>query len=600
VERTWYWKLGLVLALFVAAGAQVWANFESAPPWVRRTFDGRMQLGLDLQGGARLAYEVKVEDAIRDRTDRIAEDLKERLARELRIHRGEKRPDAKALERLSKRVRVKRGGEQDIWLTFDRGADASKVSQRFLRSYGILTEVGRSGNRVHLRLDDSELQYLRDTAVEQAVEVISNRINETGIKETGVAAHGEDVVVEIPGVREEEFGRVKALISQTARLEFKICDDENPWLRTAAQELPDGIELMEESVSTGPGRTGRVPYLKATGADARGSLRRYVESLEVPEDRQLAIGEESDQDTLGNVSAGTYWRTYLLVDRSDVSGEFIDNAQVSVDQRDNTPYVALSFNGVGAQRFEEVTGANVKKRMAIVLDDRVASAPVIQARIPGGNAQITLGSYRGFNETMEEARDLVVVLRAGALPAPIVPITENRIGPTLGKDGIRQGVKALIVGVIGVFLFMLVYYRLGGAVADVGVLLNLTFVIGIMSMLGATLTLPGIAGLALTVGMAVDANVIINERIREEMRLGKSPRAAVDAGYARAFWAIFDSNVTTVIAGIVLLQYGTGPIKGFAVTLIVGILCNLFTGVFCTRIFMDWLTRGLRVERLNV
>jgi preprotein translocase subunit SecD len=246
-----------------------------------------------------------------------------------------------------------------------------------------------------------------------------------------------------------------------------------------------------------------------------------------------------------------------------------------------------------------LTEKNVKRRMAIQLDDKVNSAPIIQEKIGGGRARITLGGYEGYQKLFQEAQDLVVVLRAGALPAPLKPITETTIGPALGHDSIAMGKWALIVGGLLVAVFMLIYYRSGGIAADIALIANLIFIIGILSGFGATLTLPGIAGIILTIGMAVDANVIIYERIREELRDGKSPRAAVDAGYKRAFWTIFDAQITTFIAGIVMLEYGTGAIKGFAVTLLIGIVTSMFSAIFISRILFDWMTRR-RADHLSI
>jgi preprotein translocase subunit SecD len=283
-----------------------------------------------------------------------------------------------------------------------------------------------------------------------------------------------------------------------------------------------------------------------------------------------------------------------------VSGEDVKEAFTAFDQDNNKPYVALNFNQKGADKFGQLTGRNVKRRMAIVLDDRVESAPVIQTEIGGGRCQITLGGSGSYNETLQEAKDLVVVLVAGALPAPIRPSNEQLIGPSLGADAIRKGGMGAMVGIALVVAFMLLYYQVAGAVADLAVLMNLLFLFALMALFEATLTLPGVAGIALTVGMAVDANVLINERIREELRAGKSARAAVDQGFDRAFWSIFDGQLTTFIAGVVLFQYGTGPIKGFAVTLMIGIATSLFSGVFCSRVMFDWIVRGLRVKTLRV
>jgi preprotein translocase subunit SecD len=262
-------------------------------------------------------------------------------------------------------------------------------------------------------------------------------------------------------------------------------------------------------------------------------------------------------------------------------------------------YVAVTFSPAGADRFEEVTGANVQRRFAIILDDEIDSAPVIRTKIGGGRASITLGSGDP-EQQLAQARQLELVLRSGALPAPINPSNESLIGPSLGRDSIRQGIRGALAGASLVLVFMMLYYRKSGVVADIAVVFNLLLQMAILASFGATMTLPGIAGLALTIGMSVDANVLINERIREELRAGKSVRAAVEAGYTRAWPSIIDGHMTIFISGLILLQYGSGPVKGVAVTLIVGILCSLFTGVFCTRLVFDWWVRGAKVKRLSV
>jgi len=346
-------------------------------------------------------------------------------------------------------------------------------------------------------------------------------------------------------------------------------------------------------------------YLVARGKDGRKRLSDYIEKLKqagrIPEDHELAVGELDKVDVEAPAkTAEPSWRTYYMFGRAEVTGQAIEDAFVATDPQTNKPYVSLNFNRDGADVFEELTGRNVKRRMAIVLDDKVASAPVIQTKIGGGRCQITLGGFRPYNEVLNEAKDLVVVLKAGALPVPIRPSNEQMIGPTLGRDGVEQGVKGALVSIIIVLLFMAVYYEVGGVIADVMVLLHIMLLLASQAFFEASLTLPGLVAIALNTGMCVDANVLVNERIREELRNGKSPRAAVEQGFARAFSSIFDSQITTLIAGVVLFQYGTGPIKGFAVTLILGICTSLFTGVFCSRVAFDWLVRGLRVQRLRV
>jgi preprotein translocase subunit SecD len=246
-----------------------------------------------------------------------------------------------------------------------------------------------------------------------------------------------------------------------------------------------------------------------------------------------------------------------------------------------------------------VTGANVDRRFAIILDDMIDSAPVIKQKIGGGRATITMGAGDP-DKQLHDAKQLELVLRSGALPAPITPSSEQTIGPSLGRDSIKEALKGGLIGSSAVLLFMFFYYRKSGVVADVAVIFNLMLQLAVLASFGATMTLPGIAGLTLTIGMSVDANVLINERIREELRSGKTVRSAVDAGYSRAWPSIIDGHMTVFISGLILAQYGSGPVKGFAVTLIVGILCSLFTGVFCTRLVFDWWVRGAKVKRLSV
>ncbi len=365
------------------------------------------------------------------------------------------------------------------------------------------------------------------------------------------------------------------------------------------------------------------PDMKQTAANSKESSKEVQPKVEKPDEKPSAkkveVSEKS-HDMLrlekllkGKVPEGheigfgrkerqleVEFRTYYLKSEVAMTGDYITDARVSRDQSTGSPEVSLTFDRTGANIFEKLTGDNVKRRMAIVLEGEVASAPVIQTRIGGGRARITLGSSRDYNEAISEAKDLAKVLRAGALPAPVRILEERTVGPTMGEDARKQGVYALMIGMVLVVLFMFLYYRLSGFIADIALILNALFIMAVMAAFQATLTLPGIAGIILTIGMAVDANVIINERIREELHSGKTPRAAVDAGYGRAFWTIFDSNFTTLIAAVVLWSYGSGPIQGFAVTLFVGILASMFTAIFVTRIIIDWVVLKLKVKRLSI
>jgi preprotein translocase subunit SecD len=284
-----------------------------------------------------------------------------------------------------------------------------------------------------------------------------------------------------------------------------------------------------------------------------------------------------------------------LEDKTLLTGQYITEARVEIDSRSfGGSHIALEFDPQGARIFERVTGDNVGRNLAIVLDGVVYSAPNIKEKISGGRAVIT-GSF-----TDEEAKVLAIALRTGRLPAPVKILEQRTVGPALGLDSITKGILAAAIAGLGIVLFMLFYYRFSGVIADLALVMNIILILGAMAIVGATLTLPGIAGIALTIGIAVDANVLIYERIREELRLGKTPRAAVETGYSRATITIMDANVTSLIAALVLYQFGTGPVKGFAVTLGIGLVANLFTAIFVTRIIFDYLLTERRVKQLSI
>ncbi len=385
------------------------------------------------------------------------------------------------------------------------------------------------------RLTSQEQERLKDWAVEQSITTIRTRVNQLGVSEPVIQQQGDQrIVVQLPGI--QDTARAKEVIGSTAQLEFKLLDQDH-----------DVQKAIEE---------GAPP----------GSVVRY--------DRQ-----------------GT---PYLLKERTVLSGQYITEARSGFGQQTNQPLVHVTFDSKGTRLFARLTRENVGDRMAIVLDDQVVTAPVIQEEIPGGRAQITgMGSS-------EEAADVAIMLRAGALPAPAKIIEERTVGPTLGQDSIEQGMDSIILGFILVVLFMALYYRLFGLLADLALILNLVFIVAIMSLLQATLTLPGIAGIVLTVGMAVDANTLIFERIREELGVGNTPHAAIHSGYAKALSTIADANITTLIAALVLFQFGSGPIKGFAVTLSVGILTSMFTAIMVTRAVVNLSVGRRRISRVII
>lgn len=621
MNRGWYWRLVTVLVVVVAAFVILWPSLPGlSTPWVRAHIPFRLHEGLDIRGGARLSYDVQIGQAIAERRNRAMDSVREQLARDYQIHHGESRLTPDEITRLAQRVSLSASGApREFSVRFVNAADTSRVSDAVLRRLN-LRKVSERGGTVVLSLRNEEVQTLEDTAVRQAMETITNRIDELAVRETAVTARGETIVVEVPGQDEAYFNQIQEIIRRTARLDFKILDDESTMLEEiiegrapanaptpapdapprTAHPLPSGITLEREQVSVGPGRQALAQYLRSTGPTARQALTDYIESVQsaIPEGRQLLMGKV-DRTEGGAAPAGQeVWRTYTVYALAQVDGSMISDAQVQIDQQDNRPNVSITFTRQGAEVFARVTEENVKRRFAIVLDERVNSAPVIQQRIAGGQARITLGGGEDYRTALREANDLMVVLRAGALPAPLSEGTRSYIGPTLGSDTIKSARNAMIAGISLVLLFMTVYYGWAGFIANAAVLVNLFLQLAILALFSATITLPGLAGLALTVGMSVDNNVLINERIKEELRAGKKLRAAVEAGYNHAFSAIFDGHITTLISGVVLLQYGTGPVKGFAVTLLIGVIANLFTGVFATRVVFDWLVRGLRVQKL--
>jgi preprotein translocase subunit SecD len=490
----------------------------------------KVHLGLDLQGGMHLILEVQAEKAIESYVERVKNNLRDDL-------RDKAVPVGKLEREKSNQIVLEVSGEKGKWEKI--------LSQR----YGFMQELSSTALdkgiwRVVLVLDSRQAEQIRKGAIDQALETIRNRIDQFGVAEPEITLQGTDrILIQLPGIKDPQ--RAIDLIGRTALLEFKLVDEEGNLDEALKGNAPEGsIVLYQRQVDPKTGGVKKTPF--------------------------------------------------LLKEKTMMTGEVLKDARVTIDTQFNEPYVALEFDDIGAKLFEQITGANVKKRLAIILDDNVYSAPVIQERIAGGRAQIT-GRF-----DMKEAGDLAIVLRAGALPAPVKIIEQRSVGPSLGQDSIRKGVISTLISAALVALFMIFYYRVSGAIADIALILNILFVMGTLAIFRATLTLPGIAGLVLSIGMAVDANILIHERIKEELRWGKTVRAAIDEGYRRAFITILDSNVTTLIAALFLYQFGTGPVRGFAVTLSIGILANIFTAVYVTRWAFDFLTLKIKVKKLSI
>jgi preprotein translocase subunit SecD len=512
----------------------------------------RMRLGLDLKGGMHLVLSVQTEEAVKNRIVEMRHRLN-RWAEEQKV------PEIQIADR----------DPYELAITVPSGALArlDEFMKRYEDQWEVTGKIQSSeSGEIRIRLLSREIQHIRDSAVRQSIETLRNRIDQFGIVEPSIQRQGDDrITIQLPGIQDPS--RALALIGRTAQLNFHLVRDDlfTPGLREHVQKVLDENPQLKNDLHA----------LDATLSTALppGTMIRFER-----------VGER----------LGSY-QVPILLDRDPVlSGDTIADARVRVDSQYNQPYVALEFNREGSERFDQITARNVKKRLAIVLDDIVYSAPVIQERISGGLASIT-GSF-----TMDEARDLAIILRAGALPAPVKIEEQRVVGPSLGQDSIRQGVYASFAGALLVFLFMLIYYRYAGFVANVSLVVNVLMILAILTLFEATMTLPGIAGIALTIGMAVDGNIIVYERIREEILAGKGPRSAVEAGFSRAFSTIMDANLTTLLAGAILFQFGTGPIRGFALTLSLGILTTLFTVLYVSRALMELYIARRGVRTLSI
>ncbi|MFO7753467.1 MAG: protein translocase subunit SecD [Desulfobacteraceae bacterium] len=489
-----------------------------------------INLGLDLQGGMHLVLEVETEKAVESTIERTIYEIKKELREERVTHAG-----------------IEKTSSNNIHAALETGSDLDEFNRIIADKFGNLEidSSGKSGGRTKmvLSLPEKERKDLKKMSTEQALETIRNRIDEFGVNEPDIRIQGDSrILIQLPGIK--DTSRAKDLIGRTAQLTFQLVDEENSVQEALEGNPPVGDEILYQ---------------------------------------------HKEDPATGSVDK----RPFLVKKRVLLDGSMLTDARVQFDEF-NQAQVGIEFNRKGARIFEKITGENLNKRLAIVLDDKVYSAPTIQSEIAGGKAVIT-GRF-----TAPEARDLAIALRAGALPAPVKIIEERTVGPTLGADSIRKGLLSMVIGGAFVLFFMVVYYKRAGLIADVALLANMVLIGGGLAAFQATLTLPGIAGIILTIGMAVDANVIIFERIREELRAGKTTTAAVNSGFDRAALTIMDANVTTLIAAIVLFQFGTGPVKGFAVTLSLGIISSLFTALILSKGIFEFILEKRQVKQLSI
>ena len=519
----------LILVLLFVAIIFLLPNFvELAGEWKEYLPSEKIHLGLDLQGGMRLLYQLDTAKMLDHIVDRNTEQMKEGMIREgIRFMGLDKKGEG--IE-----VVVKSDQREKLYDFVAKEVPDMKVTASRVEGDNVYLDLSLATTRI---------AGLRGNAVERALETIRNRIDQSGfgVREPVITQQGEsNILVELPGVKDPE--RALELIGRTAQLEFKLVDEGA--VQTSTGAAPEGDEVL-------------------------------------PMRQRSAEG--------GGPSSIIVKKQALL------TGDMVTDAQVQIGggQFHTGTSVAMEFSSEGARVFEKVTGENVGKQLAIVLDNVVYSDPVIKERI-SGRAQIE-GHF-----TVDEAKDLANVLRNGALPAPVNLIQNTTVGPTLGQDSIRKGVDAAILGGILIIAFMIFYYKGSGIVADVALFLNLIYLLGAFAAFQATMTLPGIAGIILTMGMGVDTNVLIFERIREELRSGKTVRAAVDGGYSKAWVTILDAHITTLITTVILFIFGTGPIKGFAITLAIGIVINLFIAVFGSKAIFDWIIARYKPRSLSI
>ncbi|WP_417910250.1 protein translocase subunit SecD [Candidatus Electronema sp. PJ] len=529
--------------------------YKGVPEWWKKYLAPKgLQLGLDLQGGMHLVLRADLDKALKNSLELASADLKDRLS-----------------EKNISAVQMESPDPSQVMLTLPNTGATETVKQVVKDDFPNLdikveAEAG-SFPRITLKLKLEEAERIRTTAVAQSLEIIRNRIDQFGVAEPVIVRQGDnEIVVQLPGVKDPE--RAIDLIGKTAQLEFKMVAEDD------SLDLP---KLIAQVVADGKWKEGD-------------SLRQLNLALQaqLPKGTEISFERRVDAQTKKESKI-----PLLLESRVMMTGEMVKNAQMRIGGDFNEPYVGLDLTGRGGKIFGEVTEKNVGKRFAIILDEVVRSAPVIREKILGGSAQIS-GRF-----TPEEATDLAIVLRAGALPAPVQIIQNMTVGASLGQDAIDQSVNAGLVGAVLVLVFIAVYYRLSGVIADVSLALNILFLVAGLAIFGATLTLPGVAGIILSIGMGVDANVLIYERMREEFDLGKSVRSGIEAGFDNAFLSIVDSQLTTLITSLALFLFGTGPIKGFAVTLSLGVVFNLVAALFCSRVALDWLATGRKVRKLT-
>jgi protein-export membrane protein SecD len=530
----------------------------------------KISLGLDLQGGLYMILGIDFKKVYKDEVRNFARKLDLTLKDQgIQSEMGE-------LDQVEE-------FDPHYTVVLNQASDMERAKSLVHEYYnGVVRITGDAGTTLRIALTKVTKTRIEEQSVGKSIEVIRNRIDEFGVTEPEIISQGTDrIVIQLPGVKDIE--RAKELIGKTAKLEFKLVNDTVP--------LPTILSWVKKAEDSG------IEYKKGSRfSDYLSKINEFVKKeKDFPKQHEIAF-EKVVSSVTNELESKT---PYLVESNAKLDGDALADARVQIDQQKNEPYVSLDFKTNGGKIFEKVTGENIGRRLAIILDGNVYSAPNIQGKIGGGRAQITLG-VGNYQKLLKEARDLALVLRAGALPVQLDFLEQRTVGPSLGQDSIAKARYASLIGAALVFIFIFIYYKVAGGIAMVTLVANVVLILAALVGLEATLTLPGIAGIALTVGMAVDANIIIYERIREEIRKGVSNYKAVEAGFNQAFWTIIDANITTALAGICLLNFGTGPIRGFAVTLLIGIAATVYTSYFVGRLLFEFYMNKVEGQELSI
>ena len=639
MNRSLKWRTVALVCAILGCGAILLPNLvdRAELPWPLRRVKP-LGLGLDLQGGSRIVYSVDLDKAVDDRASEMRRELEARFADDASLH-------------VKPTVKTPSSPLGAVSVVVPAGANRAQLEAAIQADYGDTTEARECGpddgpDAICFRVSTSYADGIKKAALANAVNTIRERIDEKGVAEPTVIQKDDQIVVELPGLDDQRKEETREVIARTAKLEFKVVDDGSEYMKrlyahvgsegkdgsptdpaARAAEIhadidqwhpdeggsahtdyflmahdrdesvpvawakdhgclkPDSIVEHDRTTCTVTGRQAIERYLFGDKQLGVAGLVEIDPSFKLPDDHQL--GFEAEEPLPGAHDTRPFWRTYYLDRAVKLTGTSISNAQGSYDPNTNRPIVLLDFNRAGSRVFGDLTAQIVGKKLATILDERVKSAPIINGAIRGGRASITMGGS-DVSRQEKERDELVNVLKSGSLPAPLREESVSDLGPTLGRDAIEKTRLSFGLGVVLVIAIMVGFYRKSGWVAVFAVMFHVLVTLAVMAMFEATLTLPGIAALVLSVGMCVDGNILINERIRDELLLGKSVRGAIDLGFSRAFSAILDGQFTIAASAFVLLQYGSGPIKGFAVMMLVGVFTTVATNTWVTRILFDW------------